>query len=114
MGLTVFGGNTIPTRTQTISDVKTESALIHTGLCAFGGIIVRTNRIKNVIVNIYDGTDNTGRLISLPDMVLKRKASNDIWTLSYDPAIECTMGIYIELTIPTGGAVHYQVVYEEG
>jgi hypothetical protein len=114
MGLTYFGGATVPSVTQQISDIKTASAIIYTGLCGLGGIIIRTNKVVDVTLNIYDGIDNTGKLVSLPDLVLKRKANNNIWTLNYSPAIECINGIYVEATVPIGGAIDYQVVYEEG
>lgn len=114
MGLTFFGGNKVPSKTHNISDINIESTLIYTGICAFSGIVLRSNMFADIIVNIYDGIDNTGKHICLPDLVLRRKASNDIWTLNYDPPIECLTGIFIDINVPTGGAVHYQVIYEEG
>jgi len=114
MGFTIFGGQTVPIQTQTITEVKTASALIYTGLCAFSGIVIRTNKVVDVIMNIYDGIDDTGKLLILPDFILNRKSTNNIWTLNYDPPIECLTGIYIDLSIPVGGSADYQIIYEEG
>ena len=114
MSVIYSGGNTIPVKTQKVSAVYTASAIIVTGPVGFGGFIFRTNRRDDVILNVYDGTDNTGRRILLPDFVLSKRAERDIWTMGFNPPIECNDGIYVDLSIPTGSTVSYQIYYDQG
>lgn len=114
MSITYSGGNAIPILTQKVSDVYTASNLIISGPCGFGGFFARTNRKDDIILSIYDGTDNTGKNIILPDFVLSKRSNDDIWTMGFYPPIECIDGIYVEVNIPVGSTISYQIYYDQG
>ena len=106
------GRGSLPTEVYMISVVKSASALIKTGKCAFAGFIVVTDGINEVTVNIYDNTEAAGDDRFCPVDMLIRGAAK-VFTLDYNPPIQGKTGIYIQISVANGGSCSYQAVYDE-
>jgi len=81
------------------------------GQSAFFGLVVKTDGINNVTINVYDNTAASGTALIPTDTVIA--GSDRTWALSYNPAIKCTNGIYVSLTVAGGGTATYQVQYDK-
>ncbi len=87
------------------------SAAAVTGRAAFYGIIVKTDGINNVTLNIYDNTAASGTKLIPTDTVIS--GTERTWTLSYTPAVGCTIGVYVSISVAGGGSAVYQVEYDQ-
>lgn len=106
------GRGSNPSEVHVLSAVKSADALIKTGVCAFAGLIVVTDGSNDITVNIYDNIEASGTKKLCPTDMLIRGAA-ETFTLSYDPPIICSTGLYVDISIAGGGSCSYQVVYDE-
>ena len=95
-----------------LSDSKSESALIKTGVCAFVGLILVTDKVNDVTINIYSNIEASGDARCCPNNMLVRGTS-EIFILNYDPPIMTTTGVYVDISVAGGGLCSYQVLYDE-
>ena len=93
------------------SAVKSSSAVITTVPGIFFGVTIKTNGANDVIVNIYDGTDASGKHLIPVDTLVSRDFTFGL-PLRYYPGIEFKNGLYIE--IESDGAFSYQVIFQGG
>lgn len=100
------------TEVHKLSEVKSESALIKTGICSFAGLILKTDNVNDVTVNLYDNIEASGSIRFCPNDMLIRGIA-ELSTLNYDPPIQGKTGIYVEISVAGGGSCSYQVVYDE-
>ena len=110
MAVMFFRAGGKPVNVQYITEPQSSSGVAVSGKCAFGGIIVKTDGINDVTVNVYDNTTNSGKKL-IPDNVVV-KGSSGIDGLGYDPPVYAEKGIYVEVV--TSGTCSWQVLYDKG
>ena len=88
------------------------SGIHYTGRCGLLEILVTTDGVNNVTVNIYDNTSASGERIGNPNMVVLGTERN--W--SYYPVRPrlCKKGIYISVEVAGGGTCRVAVEYDTG
>jgi len=94
-----------------ISVPATTSSAAVSGPSAFYGLIVKTDGVNNVTINVYDNTAASGTPLIPTDTVIA--GSDRTWALSYNPAIKCTNGVYVSISVAGGGTATYQVQYDK-
>ena len=99
-----------PTKT---SEVKTASALIYTGPCVLGGILMALDGTNAVTLDVYDGVDATGRKV-IPQLVIPSSATVRVFSLDFGPdGKEMYTGIYVVIAVAGGGTASYTVDYKQ-
>jgi len=89
----------------------TASGIAVTGACAFHGIVVTTDGANDITINIFDNTAASGTRLLPTDTIVR--GINRTWTYELDPAIWCTTGIYVEISVAGGGSCSWQVHYDQ-
>jgi len=107
MGLTSGSGKIL---TCQISTPATASSAVVSGSAAFYGLIIITDGINDVTVNIYDNTAASGTNLIPTSLVIPGEVM--VWMMNYYPAIKCTTGIYVSISVANGGTASYQVFYD--
>lgn len=95
------------------------SALVVSGRCYFAGIIMTAlngDADVEVVFNIWDN-DGTfplrgSRLVPRTFKKVFAAGEDNFFSLSYDPPVRATRGIYVHLASVTG-RVYYQVIYDQ-
>ena len=106
------GRGSQPTEVHKLSALKSTNALIKTGACAFAGLILVTDNVNDIIINVYDNIEASGSKRFCPaDMLIRGVA--EVFTLNYEPPIQGKTGIYVEISVANGGSCSYQAVYDE-
>lgn len=82
------------------------------GRCVFLEVLVATDGINNVTINIYDNIKASGERIGNPNMVILGTERN--WTYSSILARLCKKGIYIKVSVAGGGTCNVSVEYDTG
>jgi len=84
--------------------------------CVFGGIIITAqNQAQDVVLtlNIFDSQVAVGNRLCPPDLIkVFPRAMDNYFTLSYEPPILASNGVYVQIASVGGGLVRYQVVYD--
>lgn len=83
---------------------KTADALIVTGEGFLYGIMVTTDATNSVTIKSYDNTSASGTKLH-PDWVVTTGANERAKTLSFDPPVPYSTGLYIDIT--TAGTANY-------
>jgi hypothetical protein len=104
---TVFAFQPAEWMHQTVT--LTADAAAVTGAGYIYGIVIVTDGSNAPTFAVYDNTSATGTKI-VPDLVLE--ATPRVQTLSLDPAVAFSNGVYVDLTI-SAGTVAYMVYYRE-
>ena len=94
-----------------ITAPATASGAAVSGQSAFYGLIVKTDGSNNVTINVYDNTAASGTALIPTNTVIA--GSDRTWALSYNPAIKCSTGIYVAISVAGGGTATYQVQYDK-
>ncbi|MCE5265727.1 MAG: hypothetical protein LLG97_19635 [Deltaproteobacteria bacterium] len=87
------------------------SGIAVSGAAAFYGIVVVTDGTNNITLNVYDNTAAAGSTLVPADTVIL--GGDRIWTFSWDPAIKCTTGIYVSISVAGGGTAKWKVQYDQ-
>ena len=96
-----------PGDTMKASIDYTADQLVYTGKINLYQMFFVLDGINSVTVNLYDGTDATGKTL-VPEFVLDPFDSlNQI--LSFDLPLQLVTGLYVDIT--TAGTVTYKVYY---
>ena len=82
-----------------------------TGSCVFHGITFKTDGSNNITFTVYDSEDASGTSITPVDCVIAGSALT--WSLSYDPGILCSTGIYTKVAVAGAGTCSFQVTYDQ-
>jgi hypothetical protein len=106
MSLTTGSGQVLVAK---ITPPATASGAAVSGQSAFYGIIVKTDGVNNVTLNVLDGVG--GAALIPTDTIIA--GSSRVWTLSYSPAIKCTAGVYVTISVAGGGTAIWQVQYDK-
>lgn len=88
------------------SAVKTADALIATGWAEMHGLVISTDGLNSVTMDIHNGTTSAGAKIA-PTITFP--ATPVTQAISFNPPVSCSNGIYINIT--TGGTLSYTVYY---
>jgi hypothetical protein len=110
MGMLEFGANKRPVRVCEVTVPATASAAAVTGAAAFMGIMLQTNGVSDVTLDIYDNTAASGSRV-IPTNIVIKGGPKRLWTLSLDPGVRCATGIYVNIS---GTPASYQVLYDQG
>jgi len=94
-----------------ITAPATASGVAVSGAVAFFGVIVKTDGVNDVTINIYNGANAAGDKIIPTDMVIAGRERT--WALSYVPAVKCVGGIYVTISVAGGGTATYQILYDK-
>ena len=87
------------------------SGVAVSGQSAFHGIVVKTDGVNNVTLNVYDNTAAAGTtLIPVNTVIL---GSDRTWAFSWSPAVKCSTGIYVSIAVAGGGTATYKVQYDK-
>ena len=109
-GTITVGGQTIG-----VNNITTEASVstaIVSGKVAFCGIIIKTDGVNNITLNIYDNTIASGKPLVPTDTIILGNLR--LVTLNYYPPIRCNSGIYVSVSVAGGGTCSYQVIYDNG
>jgi hypothetical protein len=101
----------VATLPMTPSYEKTASALIYTGKCLIGGIIINSDGTNNATLTIYDNTEGTGNVLCT--LVCKGDELNMGVMFNNAPRI-MSNGIYATLSVAGGGTAKYYIDYFTG
>lgn len=97
--------------TMNYSTVQTATANVLTGKGALYGILIATDGTNAVTLDIYDGTDATGRKLG-PQVVITTSATNRSATIDFgESGVGFGTGIYVVATC--AGTVGYTLYYEK-
>ena len=88
------------------SAVKTADALIATGWAEMHGLVISTDGLNSVTMDIHNGTTAAGDKIA-PTITFP--ATPVTQAISFNPPVACSTGIYINIT--TAGTLSYTVYY---
>jgi hypothetical protein len=91
------------------SATKTADGAVMAGSGYLFGIAVVTDGTNAVTVEIYDGTDNTGKQI-FPSWVVTTSSTDRIQIVAFDPPLAVDDGVYVDIT--TAGTVSYNGYYQ--
>lgn len=87
---------------------KTTSCLAVRGRHVFGGILLLTDGINNITLNIYDSLTASGKRLIPPNLLIK--GSRDYFPLSVE--LLAHNGSYVNITC--SGTYSFQVYYDKG
>lgn len=87
------------------------SALAVTGRSAFYGIIVRTDGVNAVTLNVYDNTEASGSKLIPTDTVIPGNVN--LAMIEFGTPILAENGIYVSASVAGGGSASYQVQYDQ-
>jgi hypothetical protein len=90
------------------SALKTDDALIRTGWLEFFGITISTDGANAVTVDLHDGTSVAGAKIC---PTLNFPATPITQSFGIAPGVECTTGLYVNITVAGGGTCSYTIYY---
>ena len=93
-----------------ITDVQDVSAAVLSRAVGFSGIIIRTDGVNDITLNVFDNTAASGKRLIPEDVVVE--ASLRVASIGYFPPVYAENGIYVEVTC--SGTYSYQVMYEGG
>jgi len=110
MAVMFFRAGGKPVNVQYITEPQSSSGVAVSGKCAFGGIIVKTDGINDVTVNVYDNTTNSGKKLIPENTVIRGDSYID--GIGYDPPVYTENGVYVE--VDTAGECSWQVLYDRG
>jgi hypothetical protein len=88
---------------------KTASAVCVAVPSYFYSIMVTTDGTNAVTVNIYDNASAASGTKLIPSWVVTTSASNRVQTLSMNPPVPASNGIYVDTS--TSGTVAYMLYY---
>lgn len=110
MGMLKFGADTHPVRVCDVTTPATASAASVSGAASFMGLMIMTNGTSDLTIDVYDNDEASGTRV-LPTSTFIPGSPKRLVTISIDPGIRCTTGIYVNVS-GTPGA--YQVLYDQG
>ena len=85
------------------------SALAVSGPGRFSGLVVKTDGVNAVTLNVFDSASAAGNRILPQDVVIPGNAG--VWAYSENPPLRVHTGIYVGIAIAGGGSASYQVRY---
>lgn len=95
-----------------VTQPATESALAVEHECVFNGLIIKTDGVNDVTINVYDNDEASGNRLLPSDVVIL--GSVGFCTIGVAPGIDVVNGVYVSVSVAAYGDVEYQVLYDDG
>ena len=89
----------------------TDTAAVYSGDCWLYGLLMATDGVNDVTIEIYDSLTNAGTQV-FPDWIATTSSTNRMSVISFDPPLRMVNGISVDITLGAGSA-SYVVYYRE-
>lgn len=80
--------------------------------CVFNGLIIKTDGINDVTINVYDNDEASGNRILPSDIVILGAVG--LCSIGFNPGIDVRNGVFVSIGVAGYGAFEYQVLYDDG
>jgi len=87
-----------------------DQTAVYSGDCWLYGLVVATDGTNDVTVEVYDSLTNAGTQV-FPDWIATTSSANRMSAISFDPPLQMTTGISVDITVGGGGSASYVVYY---